>query len=359
MKREAKLLLAKSTDSLILGIELFNRPIDRGRSNSVLILLDHSFEMLLKSSILHRGGKIREKRATETIGFDACVRRSLSDGQIKFLTEEQALVLQSINGLRDAAQHHLLDISEGQLYFHIQSGVTLFRDILKDVFDLELITRLPTRVLPVSTDPPTDLVALFDSEIEAIKKLLQPGRRRQTEALARLRPLAILNGAIHAEKGQPSDLDLRRIGKEIISGEDWKGVFQGVAAIAVVAEGDGPNLSIRFSKREGIPVHLVEEGTPDASVVAVRRVDELSFYNLNSDQLAQHVGLTRPKVLAVVEHIDLRSDQDCFKEFQVGKSPFKRYSQRAIRRVEKTLQKEKIEDIWRHHLQRRKARSAS
>ena len=48
----------------------------------------------MKAAILHRGGRIREKRAKETIGFDACVRRSLSDGTIKYLKEEQALVLQ-------------------------------------------------------------------------------------------------------------------------------------------------------------------------------------------------------------------------------------------------------------------------
>jgi hypothetical protein len=114
MKREAKLLLEKACDALVLSIELFNRPHDRGRLSSTLIQLDHGFEMLMKAAILHRGGRIREKRAKETIGFDACVRRSLSDGKIKYLSEEQALVLQTINGLRDAAQHHLLDISEGQ-----------------------------------------------------------------------------------------------------------------------------------------------------------------------------------------------------------------------------------------------------
>jgi hypothetical protein len=89
MKREASLLLAKACDSLILSIELFNRPHDRGRISSTLIQLDHAFEMLTKASILHRGGRIREKRARETIGFDACVRRSLSDGNVKYLTEER------------------------------------------------------------------------------------------------------------------------------------------------------------------------------------------------------------------------------------------------------------------------------
>jgi hypothetical protein len=185
MKREAKLLLQKACDSLVLSIELFNRPNDRGRVSGTLIQLDHSFEMLMKAAILHRGGSIREKRAKETIGFDACVRRSVSDGKIKYLAEEQALILQTLNGLRDAAQHHLLDISEGQLYVHVQSGVTLFRDPLKSVFDQELATHLPTRVLPVSTSPPTTLAALFDSEVAEIKRLLRPGRRRRIEALAR------------------------------------------------------------------------------------------------------------------------------------------------------------------------------
>src|SRR5690606_35577448 len=177
MKREAKRLLEKASDSLVLAIELFNRPNDRGRVSSTLILLNHAFEMLLKAAILHRGGRIREKRAKETITFDACVRRSLSDGKIKYLSEEQALVLQTINGLRDAAQHQLLDIAEGQLDGHLQSGVTLCRDLRKAVFNEGLAGHLPERVLPVSTSPPTDLTTLFDSEVEEIKKLLRPGRR--------------------------------------------------------------------------------------------------------------------------------------------------------------------------------------
>ena len=57
MKREAKLLLNKGCASLLLAIELFNRPYDRGRVAGTLILLDHAFEMLLKAAILHKGGE--------------------------------------------------------------------------------------------------------------------------------------------------------------------------------------------------------------------------------------------------------------------------------------------------------------
>ena len=53
MKREAKLLLDKACDALVLSIELFNRPHERGRVCGTLIQLDHGFEMLMKAAILH------------------------------------------------------------------------------------------------------------------------------------------------------------------------------------------------------------------------------------------------------------------------------------------------------------------
>lgn len=40
----------------------------------------------------------------------------------------------------------------------------------------------------------------------------------------------------------------------------------------------GPNVSLRITKNEGVPVTIVPEGTPGSSVVAERRVDELGFY---------------------------------------------------------------------------------
>jgi len=346
MKREAKLLLEKACDALVLSIELFNRPNDRGRVSSTLIQLDHAFEMLLKAALLHRGGRIREKRAKETIGFDACVRRALSDGKHKFLTEEQALVLQTINGLRDAAQHHLLDISEGQLYVHVQSGVTLFRDLLKKVFNENLVTHLPMRVLPVSTSPPTTLATLFESEVEEIKKLLRPGKRRQIEVMARLRPLAILDSTIQGEKGQPSDADLRRMSKDLLAGKTWIDAFKGASAVEITADGTGPGLSLRLSKKEGIPIQLVAEGTPGASVVAVKRVNELDFYNLGAKQVAKKLSTSIPKAIAVVDHLKLRSKPDCYKEFKIGSLLHKRYSQKALDEIRIALNKENLDDIW-------------
>ena len=356
MKRESKLLLEKACDSLVLSIELFNRPHDRGRVSGTLIQLDHGFEMMMKAAILHRGGRIRDKHAKVTIGFDLCVRRSLDDGKIKYLTKEQALVLQTINSLRDAAQHHLLDISEGQLYVHVQSGVTLFRDLLKSVFGQELASRLPTRVLPVSTSPPTSLSTLFDSEVAEIKKLLRPGRRRQIEALARLRPLAILDGAVRGEKDQPSDRDLARLGKNILVGRVWDDVFQGAAAVEITTDGAGPTLSLRLMKKEGLPIRLVAEGTPGESVVSVKRVNDQDYYSLGATQLAKKTGLTIPKLVAVVDHLGLRNDPNFYKEFKFGSSLHKRYSPKAIEAIKAELSQQSANEIWAHR-HRSKTRS--
>ncbi len=349
MKREARLLLGKACDSLVLSIELFNRPHDRGRVSSALIQLDHAFEMLLKAAILHRGGRIRERRAKETIGFDACVRRGLSDTKVRFLTVEQALGAQTINGLRDAAHHHLLDISEGQLYVHMQTGVTLFRDLLKSVFDQELASHLPARVLPVSTSPPTDLTTLFDTEVAEIRKLLGPGRRRRLEAECRLRPLAILDATIRGEKGQPSAGELRRIGSELVSGEDWAQVFVGVAAVEITADGTGPKLSLRFSKKEGIPIQVVPEGTPGASIVALKRVNELDYYSLGAKQLAEKLGLSMPKAVVVVDFVGIRKNPECYKEIKIGKAVFKRYSPKAIELIQAALESRSAVEIWAEH----------
>ena len=346
MKRETRLLLGKACDSLVLSIEIFNRPQDRGRVSGTLIQLDHGFEMLMKAAIVQRGGRIREKDKRNTIGFAACVGRSLSDADVRYLTEDQALALRAINSLRDAEQHYFQDISENHLYVHMQSGVTAFRDILLTVFKQKLSHRLPTRVLPISVEPPVDLVTLFDTEIAEIKRLLGPGKRRQMEVVAKLRPLAILDNTIRGEVDQPNDAELKRLGDHIASGAAWTEMFKGVTMVKITAEGSGASLALRIAKKEGVPVRLVNENESDARFVALKRVNELGFYCLGAKQLAVKCGLTMPKTVAVVDHLGLRDDLDCYKEFTIGRSRFKQYSMKAIDAIKTCLKEQDIDEIW-------------
>jgi len=347
MKKEAKLLLQKALDGLLLSIEHFNRPFDTGRTSAVLILLDHALEMFLKAAIVHRGGRIRAWRAKQTIGFDACVRKAVSDGDLKFITEEQALTLQAINGLRDAAQHYIVDVPEALLYMHVQAGVTLFKDIAREVFDIELSEHLPTRVLPLSTEPPQTLDTLFASETDALRQILRPGRRRRTQAMAKLRAFVILDQSIQGEYTQPSPAQLRKLVQQIQDGKQWTDLFPGVASIEFTAKGYGPSFDLRITKRgDGTPITLVPEGTAGARVVAVKRVNELGFYNLSHGDLAKKLGITQPKLTALRWYLGLENDEECFKRFTVGKTSFLRYSQKAIKRIQEALEHTNVDEVW-------------
>lgn len=345
MKREAKLLLQKSKDSLILAIELFNRPWEAGRTHSVLILLDHSFEMLIKACILSRGGKIRAKNKKETIGFDACLRKALSDSSIQFLEEDEVLALQALNGLRDAAQHHLLEISENQFYIHMQSGVTLYREILSRVFSEDLVDMLPKRILPVSLSVPADIVVFFDKEVEEIKKLLAPKKRRRVEARARLKSLVILDEALKGTKIQPSDSDLDKMLKKIACETDRTKIFEGAASVRIEVDGVGPSIALRFSKKEGIPVTVVPEGTPGASVVGVKRVNELQYYSLSFNDLEKKLSLNMFQLQALIWYTKVKDCQEYYKEFKIGSQLYKRYSSKALHRMQEVLSDTAIDKV--------------
>lgn len=346
MRKEAKHLYQKAIDSLTLSIELFNRPNDCGRIHGVLIFMDHSFEMLLKASIIHKGGKIKDKGAKETFGFSSCLRKGLSDNTIKFLSDTDVLTLQTINGLRDAAQHYTLEMSEQYLYFQAQAGLTLFRDIAKKVFSIDLKTQLPVRVLPLSTTPPMDIQAFFSNEVQEIKKLLAPKSRKKLEATEKLRALAIMENAIQGNESQPSDTELKDLAKRLSKATNWGQLFPSVSTLSFTQNGYGPSLDLRITKSEGVPVTIVPEGTPGAGVVAIKRVNELDFYNLGRDLLANKLGLTGPKTTAAIKYFNLKEDIECFKRIQIGKTNFDRYSQKAIEKIKEGLKTKSIDEIW-------------
>lgn len=346
MKKEVKHLYRKSVDSLILSIELFNRPDDCARVHGVLIFMDHAFEMLLKAAIIHKGGRIKEKRERETLGFSSCVRKAFSDGAIKFLNEEEVLTLQSLNGLRDAAQQYTLEMSEQHLYFQAQAGLTLFRDITKRVFDIDLKTKLPVRVLPLSTTPPIDIHAFFSSEIGEIKKLIQPKSRKELEALEKLRALAIMENSIQGNESQPSDAELKALTKKLKQGSTLEQIFPSVSTLTFTQNGYGPSLDLRITKTEGVPVTVVPVGTPGAAVVAIKRVNELEFYTLNLTALSEKTKVSTAKLLAVVKELKLQENQDAFKEIKIGTQIYKRYSPLALDILKKELPKLDIESIW-------------
>lgn len=131
---------------------------------------------------MHEGYRIRESAEKNTYGFERCVNKCVSEADPPILSDEDAVTARLINGLRDAAQHYLIDLSEQQLYVYGQAGVTLFGDRLESVFGQKLKGHFPDRVLPVSTKPPKDLESLISTEFEAIRDMVAPGSRQRVSS---------------------------------------------------------------------------------------------------------------------------------------------------------------------------------
>jgi hypothetical protein len=219
-------------------------------------------------------------------------------------------------------------------------------EIQEKVFSLKLSEQLPARVLPVTTAPPKNLASLIDAEFADVKNLLKPKSRRLLQARARLRPLAIIEASVTGIRSQPSEADLNELLRGIKKGTKWQDLFPGVAALNLDTEGTGLNVTIRLTKKGGEPVHLVPEGTPGATIVAVKRVDELGFYSLNLTRLAQKLNLTMPKALALVRSESIQKSTDCYKEITIGKSTFKRYSEIALDRLKEVFPTADMDAIW-------------
>jgi hypothetical protein len=350
MKKEAKTLLSKSLDSVLLSIEHFNRPLNTGRHEAVLIFLDRSFELLLKSIILHKQGTIREKNEKQTIGFNQCVRKCVNGKTSKCLTENDAFTIQIINSLRDAAQHHILEVSEQQLYIYTQSAITLYKRLLQEIFSQKLTDHLPERVLPVSGNPPIEFSALMDIEFNDIRQIVTTSTRKNLDAKSKILPFAIIESSLNGIHTQPTEKELGEISKRIKRGENWEDVFPAINKLHISQEGKGFIISLRVTKKEGTPVYIVPEGTPGATALAIKRVNDFDFYSLNLEKLAEKIGLTTSKTIAVIRELKLQDNSDYYKEFKIGSSSvFKRYSPLCLDFLKKNLASVDLVKVWANH----------
>ena len=93
------------------------------------------------------------------------------------LGESDAGTLRAIDAMRDDEQHWFNEVPEQLLYLHARAAVTLFDDVLQRAFGEHLAGHIPSRVLPVSAEPPRELAILLDDEYSQIAALLRPGRR--------------------------------------------------------------------------------------------------------------------------------------------------------------------------------------
>ncbi len=345
LKQEARVLQRKAIASLTVAMTAFNSPVDTGRATQVLLHLQHAFEMLLKAALVQHRARVFDAELGRSIGFEACVRQAEQQPEIR-LSASNAGLLRAIDALRDDEQHWFNEISEQLLYLHVRAGVTLFDRLLTTVFNERLADLLPTRVLPISADPPQDLTALLDEEFSQIAKLLAPGRRARHEARARIRTLLALEAHTQPDS-HPSRNDVDRVERGIRTGASRSAVFPRLEDLATTVEGTGVNVTVHFTKKAGAPVYYVSDESAPAA--AIREVDLQRKFYMSSADLAHRTRLSGPRAVALRRHLGVDADPGACHQFVFGSQRIMRFSDNALRRMTESLSNLDMTSIWQAH----------
>jgi hypothetical protein len=148
------------------------------------------------------------------------------------------------------------------------------------------------------------------------------------------------------KKLQPSEAALRKLGVQIGSGTtDLEKLFPGIAAVRFTTDGSGPMVNLRIAKKEGVPVTLMPEGSVDSSVVTVKRVAELDFYNLRFSGLANKLGITTNQTTALIRLLGIKDSEE-YAKFIISTWC---YSPKALERIRQALAEKPIEDWWKEY----------
>ena len=349
--RDVVALRKRATNSLILGIELFNRPMERGRAEAVIILIHHSFEMLLKAAIKKETGVVHSKNTNYAYGFRKCLE--IAHNKLQLIDESQRTFLNALNMHRDIAVHYYQAMSENMLYIQAQGGVSLFDSILYKVFVERLADEVPTRILPVSTKPPTSLQLLLDSELSQVDQFLTKGSRKGAIAAARLRPIMALAAGVGEDGDPPSERDVQHAVARRRRGEEWTVILPEVAELCFATRGEGIPMYVAVKKDAAAGVRVVSEGEPVEGTLIKQEINIWDKYSMGRDDLAGKLGITGPRTGAIIIELGIQDEPGCFKKLRRKKSEFKGYSKKSLDRIREALDNGlDVDEVWQKHRHR-------
>lgn len=302
-----------AVESLTLSIDLFNRPSPLARNHAVIMMLAHGFEMLLKAAIFQRTGTVRDDDDPLTFSLGKCIAKAADELQI-VSTDERTLLF-AIKQDRDCATHDTIAMNDDLLWVHMRAGITVFRRLLRDELGQSLEEVLPTRVIPVSAAPPSDLTLLVEQELRAIAEINTPSSRRSVEVRARLRPLLSLDGSATGRSDRPTESEVTRAERALRAGADWRNVLPGLATLQIASaspNGDGQEVVLRVGKdADSVPVRRARSGESEEAL-AYRGVSPFEEFGVKLTEFGDKLGITRYEGLALIDALELKSDDRSF-----------------------------------------------
>ncbi len=344
-KRDVEELKKRAINSLVLGIELFNRPHENGRVEGTLILLHHSFEMLLKSIIVRNTGTVFDKGKQYSYGFDKCL--NILQTELNILTKDAKATLSILDAQRDTSMHYYSEFSEDMLYVLCQASVTLFDELLNLAYGVKLARYIPSRILPISARPPRDIQLLVENELQYVDELLAAGSRKGAQAAARLRSIMPLATASRDNAERVTEAELKKAIQRRRTGEEWKVIFPEIAQLILDTEGSGIVYSLRIGKK-GLPVRYAAEGE-EGKALLVKKTDWFEKYCLSLDDLSKELHVTQPKLRAYMFELNLWADTEMYAEKKVKSQLYKRYTTNAKGALRAAIQAYSVNEIWEKH----------
>ena len=258
-----------------------------------MILLHHSFEMLLKATVVAKDGKPCVDGRGFSHSFDQCLK--IAHEKEHVLTHDQRRFLSMLDNLRDSAMHYYQILSEDLLYLFAQGSVSLFGRMLNDAFAINLREHIPDRVLPIFCRPPKNIQQLVANEFESLRTAIGNATITREQAIAAIRPLVAfaIGGGDTPRRMASNDVDTAI--ERLERGEAWHLVFPEVAQLRIDTEEGALGFGVKIVRDEiaAMPVRFVREGEelPQGAIVA-KEVNILDKYTMGIRDLAKKLGIT-------------------------------------------------------------------
>ena len=324
-------LRERSLQSITLAIELFNRPNECARSHTVVILLHHSFELILKSLIVTRRGSVFDEERGYSYGFDKCLTIAQEESLI---TIDHRKFLSILDNARDSAIHYYQTISEPILYIFSQASVSLFNELIRTATGKGLLQFLPQRVLTLSAISPQKLGQVLDEEFETLRTLLHRPDMDKRQALAMLRPLMAFQVGGEEQHRRMTNGELEVAAENLATAASWRVVFPEIAKVEFESAGDDIAVGFKVVKEstDALPVRVLKPGEEHLAkgVIIQKEINIFDKFNLGLHQLADNVGISSPRTLAMVRELGIHNDSEMFRQIQIGTQKHKRYSKKAL-----------------------------
>ena len=353
LKKNVAPLLERGIQSLILAVELFNRPSETARCHGVLMFLQHSFEMLLKAAILQKTGTIHPKSDGYTYSFKDCLQ--IANEQLGILTRDGKLTLEILDEQRDQAVHFYADLSEDMLYVHAQSSVTLFAEVLRAAFSRSLAAELPSRILPISTRPPNELQSLLWNELEEVDKLLQAGQRRGAQAAAKLRSVIAFTVGTRGNGQRVTEQEIQDSIQKRRNKVEWSIILPEVIQLDLTANGTGVPVFFRISKNANATIRIAKPGEDVVGTLIKQEVNLWDVFTLNLTDLSKKLTIDQWQAQALVYDLKVKDNPELYRELRSHSQTLKGYSKKALDLMREELPKRDMAEVTKRYKQRMKS----